>query len=131
MLFRSGSNLFHSFGQFSLSNAPVPESATFTSTGSSGPISNVIGRVTGGSPSSIDGKIQSNIAGANLYLINPSGIVFGPAATVNFSGSFHASTADYIKMSDGARFQATNPGGSTLSALPSQPSATSQSPSTN
>src|SRR5262249_22622635 len=62
--------------------------------------------------------IQSNITGANLFLINPSGIVFGPNATVNVSGSFHASTADYVKLSDGARFQATNPDGSTLSAAP-------------
>jgi filamentous hemagglutinin family protein len=107
-----GSNLFHSFGQFSLA---TPESATF-----SGPaaISNVIGRVTGGNGSKIDGKIQSSIAGANLYLINPSGIVFGPNATVNVSGSFHASTADYLRLSDGAKFQATNPDGSTLSAAP-------------
>ena len=78
----------------------------------------MIGRVTGGNLSSIDGRIQSNIAGANLYLINPSGIVFGPHATVNVSGSFHASTADYVKMSDGAKFQATNPDASTLSAAP-------------
>ena len=56
-----GSNLFHSFGQFSLSNTPVPESATFTSTGSTGPISNVISRVTGGSQSSINGAIVSAI----------------------------------------------------------------------
>jgi filamentous hemagglutinin family protein len=107
-----GGNLFQSFGVFGLSTS---ESATF-----SGPatVNNVIGRVTGGSSSSIDGKIQSTIAGANLYLINPNGIVFGPNATVNVSGSFHASTADYLKMSDGARFQATNPDGSTLSAAP-------------
>ena len=54
-----GSNLFHSFGQFGLATG---ESAAF-----SGPatISNVIGRVTGGSTSSIDGRIQSNIAGAS------------------------------------------------------------------
>lgn len=107
-----GSNLFHSFGQFGLWTG---ESAAF-----SGPatVNNVIGRVTGGNLSSIDGRIQSNIAGANLYLINPSGIVFGPHATVNVSGSFHASTADYVKMSDGAKFQATNPDASTLSAAP-------------
>jgi filamentous hemagglutinin family protein len=107
-----GSNLFHSFGQFGLATG---ESAAF-----SGPatVNNIIGRVTGGSASSIDGRIQSTIAGANLYLINPSGIVFGPNATVNVSGSFHASTADYLKMSDGAKFQATNPDGSTLSAAP-------------
>src|SRR6516165_4788493 len=115
-----GSNLFHSFGQFSLSHTPVPESATFTSTGGTGPISNVIGRVTGGSPSSIDGAIRSTITGANLYLINPSGVVFEPHATVNLSGSFHASTADYIKMSDGTKFQATNPNDvtSSITAVP-------------
>jgi filamentous hemagglutinin family protein len=107
-----GSNLFHSFGQFGLSTG---ESAAFNGPAT---INNIIGRVTGGNSSSIDGKIQSNIAGANLYLINPSGIVFGPNATVNVSGSFHASTADYLKMSDGAKFQATNPDASTLSAAP-------------
>jgi large exoprotein involved in heme utilization and adhesion len=73
--------------------------------------------VTGGNLSSINGTING-ISGANLYLINPSGIVFGPNATVNVSGSFHISTADYLKMSDGAKFQATNPDASTLSAAP-------------
>jgi len=107
-----GSNLFHSFGKFGLATG---ESATF-----SGPatVSNVIGRVTGGTQSGIDGKIASTINGANLYLINPSGIVFGPNATVDVKGSFHASTADYVKMSDGAKFQATNPDASTLTAAP-------------
>jgi filamentous hemagglutinin family protein len=99
-----GGNLFQSFGQFGLSNG---ESATFF-----GPrkINNVIGRVTGGNASSIDGKINSDIRGANLYLINPNGIVFGP--------SFYTSTADYLKMLDGAKFQTTNPDASTLSAAP-------------
>jgi filamentous hemagglutinin family protein len=107
-----GGNLFHSFGQFGLATG---ESAVF-----SGPatVSNVIGRVTGGNSSSIDGAIKSNIARANLYLINPNGVLFGPNATVNVSGSFHASTADYVKMADGAKFQATNPDGGTLSAAP-------------
>src|SRR5579863_8889107 len=107
-----GRNLFHSFGLFSLAQ---PETATF-----SGPatVTNIIGRVTGGAASSINGTIKSTIPGANLYLINPSGVVFGPNATVNVSGSFHASTADYLRMSDRARFQATNPDGSTLSAAP-------------
>jgi filamentous hemagglutinin family protein len=105
-----GGNLFQSFGQFGLSNG---ETATF-----SGPatVSNIISRVTGGAPSSINGAVQSTISGANLYMVNPAGIVFGPNGTVNVSGSFHAATADYIRMSDGTRFQATNPGGSTLSA---------------
>ena len=106
-------NLFHSFQQFNLSQG---ERATFTSSGSTGPISNVIGRVTGGSQSSINGTIASTITGANLYLINPSGIVFGPSATVNISGGFYASTANYLKMADGTKIPTANPDSSTFSA---------------
>src|SRR3954451_22577988 len=94
-----GGNLFHSFGAFSLVQK---ETATFSGPSS---VRNVIGRVTGSAPSSIDGRIQSTIQGANVYLINPNGIVFGPNAKVDVSGSFHASSADYIRMSDGSRFQ--------------------------
>ena len=111
-----GGNLFHSFGIFGLSTG---ETATFSDTARPNTVNNVIGRVTGGSPSSIDGAINTDPAtlkGANLYLINPFGMVFGPHATVNVSGSFHASTADYIRTSDGAKFQATTASGSTLSA---------------
>jgi filamentous hemagglutinin family protein len=66
-----GSNLFHSFGEF---NVPTGGSATFT-----GPqtIANIVSRVTGGQPSAIDGGLRSEIAGANLYLLNPSGVLFG------------------------------------------------------
>ncbi|HTZ37187.1 MAG TPA: filamentous hemagglutinin N-terminal domain-containing protein, partial [Stellaceae bacterium] len=66
---RVGQNLFQSFGLFEL--APG-ESATFK-----GPavVQNVIGRVTGGSPSIIEGTVKSSIKGANLYLINPAGVV--------------------------------------------------------
>ena len=107
-----GGNLFHSFCTFGLNRG---ESANFTGPGA---VTNIIGRVTGGTASSIDGRIQSSIAGANLFLINPSGVVFGPNASVNVSGSFYASTADYIRLSDGARFQATSPDASTLSMAP-------------
>ena len=69
-----GSNLFHSFGTF---NIGTGESATFSSVT---PVSNVIARVTG-SASSIDGLIASTISGANLFLINPRGISFGPNAS--------------------------------------------------
>jgi tRNA(adenine34) deaminase len=75
----------------------------------SGPanIQNVLSRVTSGSRSSIDGKIRSSIAGANFFLINPAGVVFGPNASLDVSGSFAASSADYLKLADGARFVAS------------------------
>ena len=103
-----GSNLFHSFGAFNLSQG---ETATFSGPAS---VANVIGRVTGGMPSSIDGTIHSTIPGANIYLINPAGVVFGPNAAVKVLGSFHASSADYLRLEDNARFQATNPNASKL-----------------
>ena len=109
-----GGNLFHSFGVFSLSTG---DSATFTGPNT---VSNVVGRVTGGASSTIDGKITSQIPGANVFLVNPSGVVFGPNAKIDVPGSFHATTADYIKMADGARFQAKTPGGSTLTAAAPQ-----------
>jgi len=97
---QAGANLFHSFATFGV---PTGGSATF-----SGPagVGNVISRVTGGSASSIDGTLRSTIAGANLFLINPSGILFGPNASLDLTGSFHASTASYLKFADGVRFDA-------------------------
>ncbi len=86
------SNLFHSFGYF---NIGTNESATFN-----GPdtINSIIGRVTGGGQSSIDGVLKSTIPGADLFLINPDGFVFGPEASLDVKGSFHVSTADYLRL---------------------------------
>jgi filamentous hemagglutinin family protein len=108
-----GRNLFFSFTQFDLSSA---DTATF-----SGPntIQNILSRVTGGNPSSIDGTIKSTIAGANFFFINPKGILFGPNAKIDVSGAFAASTADYLKLADGARFVAMV--GADDSALSSAP----------
>ena len=52
-----GGNLFHSFGQFSIDTG---ESATFSGPNS---VNNIIGRVTGGEASFIDGTIRSTIPG--------------------------------------------------------------------
>ena len=109
-----GSNLFHSFGKF---NVWTGESASFTGPDS---IKNVIGRVTGGSQSNIDGLLRSNINGANLFLLNPSGMVFGPNASLDVKGSFHASTADYLKFSDGKSFYADPSKPTVLSVAPVQ-----------
>ena len=82
---------------------PTGGSATFT-----GPetIANILSRVTGGQPSVIDGRLQSTIPGANLYLLNPSGVLFGSNASLSVSGSFHVSTADSLRLADGAKFYA-------------------------
>jgi filamentous hemagglutinin family protein len=107
-----GSNLFHSFQTFNLNSQ---ENATF-----SGPntVQNVISRVTGGNPSHIDGLIRSTIQNANLYFLNPYGLFFGSNARLDISGSFHASTADYLSFSDGGLFHARQPEKSLLTIAP-------------
>lgn len=109
---QSGANLFHSFGAF---NVNTGESATFAGPES---VANVIGRVTGGSASNIDGRLSCSIQDANLYLINPAGMMFGPNATLDVTGSFVATTADYVKLNDGGRFDAVNPSASVLTSAP-------------
>ncbi|HHC24217.1 MAG TPA: filamentous hemagglutinin N-terminal domain-containing protein [Desulfobacterales bacterium] len=105
---QAGVNLFHSFRDF---NINTNESASFSGPGS---VQNIISRVTGGS-SWIDGKLSSTISGANLYLLNPAGVMFGANASLNIGGSFHVSTADYLHMGRNERFYATPMAGEVLS----------------
>src|SRR5215510_7262525 len=107
-----GNNLFHSFGQF---NVHTNESATFTGPST---VENVIGRVTGGQQSLIDGQLRSEMPKANMYLLNPSGVMFGLNATLDVPGSFHISTADYLRMADGAKFYANLSQESVLTSAP-------------
>ncbi|MEO1387419.1 MAG: CHAT domain-containing protein [Cyanobacteria bacterium J06634_6] len=88
---QAGGNLFHEFDEFSLAES---QTANFTS--DSG-VFNIVGQVSSAAPSYIDGTVQVSGSDANLYLVNPSGVLFGPNAQLSLGGSFTATTADQVE----------------------------------
>jgi filamentous hemagglutinin family protein len=101
------SNLFHSFEDF---NVAERQRVYFENPAG---IDNILSRVTGENPSNILGTLGVDGA-ANLFLLNPNGILFGPNASLDVEGSFLASTADRFTFADGTDFSATNPQASSL-----------------
>jgi filamentous hemagglutinin family protein len=98
-----GANLFHSFQEFNIGSG---RSVYFTNPVG---IENILTRVTGANPSNILGTLGITGGNANLFLINPNGIIFGLNARLDLGGSFVASTASSIKFADGTEFSAVNP----------------------
>jgi filamentous hemagglutinin family protein len=97
-----GANLFHSFEQLSVLQG---RGAYFTNpTG----ILNILTRVTGVNRSEINGRLGVN-GNANLFLINPNGIVFGPSASLDLQGSFVATTANAVEFGNQRIFSASAP----------------------
>ena len=95
-------NLFHSFQEFNVSEG---RGAFFANPEA---VSNIFSRVTGNNPSNILGVLGVNGA-ANLYLINPNGIVFGENSSLNVQGSFTATTGNGIRFGEQGEFNTINP----------------------
>ncbi len=97
----SGTTVLHSFSQFDLVQG---QTATFSGSNS---LTAIIARITGNAPSSIDGTITSSAPNANLYFLNPRGVVFGANAVVNVPAGFYVSTGDALNFSDGSAITMT------------------------
>ncbi|MBN3870915.1 MAG: filamentous hemagglutinin N-terminal domain-containing protein, partial [Nostoc sp. JL33] len=97
-----GANLFHSFREFNVGESQRVYFANPTG------ISNILTRVTGSNISNILGTLGVN-GSANLFLINPNGILFGNNSRLDVAGSFVASTANSFVFGNGLEFSATNP----------------------
>jgi filamentous hemagglutinin family protein len=98
----AGPNLLHSFAVFDLARG---DRAIF---GADPALrtERIISRVTGGRPSLLYGALESRVAGADLYFLNPAGIVFGPDAELDVQGSVIASTAHVLELDGGDVFAA-------------------------
>lgn len=99
-----GGNLFHSFREFSVTPR---EAASFQ--GIDPAVKNIFARVTGRNLSHINGLIEVPQSSANLFLLNPHGIIFGQNASLQIGGSFMATTANRINFADGTQFSAIKP----------------------
>ncbi|MDZ8263259.1 filamentous hemagglutinin N-terminal domain-containing protein [Nostoc sp. ChiQUE01b] len=96
------SNLFHSFSEFNIQDGQRVYFANPTG------VENILTRVTGGNASNIFGTLGVDGA-ANLFLINPSGILFGENALLDVQGSFVGTTANGVQFGNQGIFSATNP----------------------
>ncbi|NMF82082.1 filamentous hemagglutinin N-terminal domain-containing protein [Nodosilinea sp. P-1105] len=88
-------NLFHSFQRFGLN---ANEIANFLARPD---ISNILARVSGGEASIINGLLQvSGGDNANLFILNPAGVLLGRNARLDLAGSFSVSTASGLAFGD-------------------------------
>ena len=95
-------NLFHSFSEFNINDGARVDFANPDG------IANILTRVTGNNLSEIFGTL--GVTGeANLFLLNPNGIIFGENASSDISGSFLATTADSYIFENGFSYSASNP----------------------
>ncbi|MCA9468560.1 MAG: filamentous hemagglutinin N-terminal domain-containing protein, partial [Nitrospira sp.] len=113
-----GTNLFHSFSDFQVD---ANDTANFYGQKAS----NILSRVTGPNPSNLFGTLgvdthlaEANRSSANLFFLNPNGVVFGPDANLDLKGSFYVSNADAIHLSAPGIFHASDPSQDLLTTSP-------------
>ncbi len=99
---KNQSNLFHSFQEFNVNNG---QKVIFANPQD---VNNIITRITGNNTSNINGILGVNGL-ANLFFINPNGIIFGKDARLDVKGSFIGSTAESLIFSDDNIYSTVQP----------------------
>jgi filamentous hemagglutinin family protein len=97
-----GSNLFHSFQEFNVNDGGRVDFRNPAG------VETIFSRVTGNNSSNILGTLGV-LGNADLFLLNPNGILFGPNASLGIGGSFVATTADGFQFGDRGVYSARNP----------------------
>ncbi|MBD2110336.1 MULTISPECIES: filamentous hemagglutinin N-terminal domain-containing protein [Cyanophyceae] len=97
-----GDNLFHSFFEF---NVDAGQRVYFANPAG---VEAIFSRITGGNPSNIFGTLGVDGA-ADLFLMNPNGLVFGPGARLDVQGAFTATTASAIQFGEQGSFGVADP----------------------
>ena len=109
-----GPNLFHSFLDFSIGQNDTAEFQAGQ------PFDRVLVRVTGGQRSDVRGTLRSTVnraggGGADLFILNPAGILIGGGASIDVPGSLYLSTAHTLSFDDGLTLDLMNPSAPVLS----------------
>lgn len=105
-----GSSLFHSFEEF---NVNAGQRVYFANPAG---VTDILTRITGANASNIQGTLGVD-GNANLFLLNPHGVIFGPHARLDISGSLTVSTGDRFRFADGTSFSARDPQAPLLLAI--------------
>jgi filamentous hemagglutinin family protein len=99
-----GDGLFQSLLRLDVNSG---DTATFAASEGGAVINNIFARVTGKGGSEIHGRLRSEVGTADLYLLNPYGVIFGANAELDVGGSFYVSTADVLRFGPGQNFEAS------------------------
>jgi filamentous hemagglutinin family protein len=97
-----GTSLFQSLRDI---DVPTDDAARFAVSEPGVSVNYVFARITSGQETHFDGDLRSDLD-ADIYLLNPYGLVFGAGSQIDVKGTFYVSSADELHFDDGKTFEA-------------------------
>jgi len=96
-----GASLFQSLRDI---DVPAGDAARFAVSEPGVSVDYVFARITSGQETQFGGDLRSDLA-ADIYLLNPYGLMFGAGSQIDVKGTFYVSTADEVRFDDGSTFE--------------------------